>query len=94
VRRLQATNDIDNVHVLYVANSEKRRLAAILKTLGDASTLTVADFEHFADRGGHVNLLFVDQRVHVIVNLTSAEDCHLKLSAKLLSLAQIVGGAP
>lgn len=94
VRQLRGVEDVRMGNVLYVANSEKRRLATILKTLGDASTLTVADFEHFADRGGHVNLLFVDQRVHVIVNLTSAEDCHLKLSAKLLSLAQIVGGTP
>jgi hypothetical protein len=67
---------------------------AILKALRRSSTLTVSDLEHFAERGGHINLLLVDQRVHVIVNLTSAEDCRLKISAKLLTLARIVGTTP
>ena len=91
VRRVRTMDEARKCHVLYVASSEKKRVDAILKALRGTSTLTVAEIEHFAERGGHINLVLEDQRVHVIVNLASAEDCHLKISAKLLSLAQIVG---
>lgn len=94
LRRVRNVEDVRNCHMLYVAGSEKRRVDAILKALRGSSILTVSDLEHFAERGGHINLLLVDQRVHIIVNLTSAEDFHLKISAKLLSLARIVGTAP
>jgi len=93
VRHMHASEDASKCQVLYIAASEKRRVAAILKTLGITSTLTVADIDHFAERGGHINLALVDQRVHIIVNLAGIQDSRLKMSAKLLSLADIVGVA-
>ena len=94
VRRVRTVDDARKCHVLYVAGSERRRSDEILKALHGASTLTVADFEHFAEHGGHINLVLADQRVRVFVNPTSAEDSHLIISAKLLSVAQIVGSIP
>ena len=94
VRHVRTVNEVGKCQVLYVASSEKRRVNAILKALRGTSTLTVADIDHFAESGGHVNLLLEDQRVRVFVNPTSAEGSHLIISAKLLSLAQIVGAIP
>jgi hypothetical protein len=93
VRLVRTVEEAGKCHVLYVAGSEKRRIVAILKSMGKTSTLTVADIEHFAERGGHINLVLEDQRVHVMVNLASVTGCRLSISAKLLSLAQIVGAA-
>ena len=94
VRHVLKLEEIPKCHVLYVASSEQRRAAPILKALRGTNTLTVADFEHFAERGGHVNLVVDDQRVHVFVNPTSALESHLTIGARLLSLAQIVGTTP
>jgi hypothetical protein len=94
VRRVRTADDARKCHVLYVASSERRRSDVILKALRGASTLTVADIANFAERGGHINLALEDRRVRVFVNPTSAEDSHLTISAKLLSLAQIVGSIP
>lgn len=94
VRRLRAADEIPRCHVLYLAGSEKRRIRTILETLGDSSTLTVADIEDFAKRGGHINLVVDDQRVRVLVNPSRAEASHLKISAKLMSLARVVGPTP
>ena len=94
VRHVHKLEEVPKCHVLYVAGSEKRRAAAILKELRGTNTLTVADFEHFAERGGHVNLVVDDQRVRVFVNPMSAVESHLTISAKLLSLAQIVDTTP
>jgi hypothetical protein len=94
VRRVRTVEEARKCHVLYVASSEKKRADAILEAVGDASTLTVADIENFAKRGGHVNLVLDDQRVQVFVNPSRAEESHLKISAKLLSLAHIVAATP
>lgn len=94
VRRVLTVEDARKCHVLYVAGSETRRANDIIKALRGASTLTVADIQHFAERGGQINMVFEDQRVRVFVNPASAEESRLKISAKLLSLAQIVGEVP
>ena len=94
VRHVRTVDEARKCHVLYVAGSEKRRADAILKVLRGTTTLTIADIELFAERGGHVNLVFEDQRVRILVNPMSATESHLKISAKLLSLAQLVGAIP
>ena len=94
VRHVQSLDDARKCHVVYVATSERRRADAILEVLRGTSTLTVADIEHFAERGGHFNLELQDRRVHIIANPTSAATSRLKISARLLSLADIVGATP
>jgi hypothetical protein len=91
VRRVRSEEEARECQVLYVASSEKRRVNAIVKTLSGGSTLTVADIEHFAEQGGHVNLVVEDQRVRLFVNPRTVRESHLSISAKLLSLAQLVG---
>jgi hypothetical protein len=94
VRWVQNAADARGCQLLYVAASEERRVASILHDVRGQATLTVAGIDHFADQGGHINLVVEDQRVRVLVNPTSAGASHLKISAKLLSLARIVGGTP
>lgn len=94
VRRVQTVEEARKCQVLYVASSEKRHAEKILEDIRGSSTLTIADIEGFAEHGGHINLVLEDQRVRVFVNPTSAEASHLAISAKLLSLAQVVGATP
>ena len=91
VRYLKTGDEVRKCHVLYIASSEKRKTDEILKDVRGASTLTVADIDRFAERGGHVNLVLEDRRVQLFVNPTSARDCGLTISARMLSLVQIVG---
>jgi hypothetical protein len=92
-RRVRTADEARGCQMLFVAGSEKRSADAILKTLRGASLLTVADIEDFAARGGHINLVVQDQRVQVFVNPASAREARLTISAKLQSLATIVGSA-
>lgn len=94
VRRVSTVSEIRKCHVVYLAESEERRIDSILDALGDASTLTVADIDGFAARGGHINLVLEDQRVRVWVNPASADASQLKISAKLMSLARLVEPTP
>jgi hypothetical protein len=76
--------------ILFVASSEKQRLADILQGLKGTSVLTVGDSPNFIQTGGVINFVLDHDRVRFEVNLKAAELAHLKLSARLLTVAKLV----
>jgi hypothetical protein len=76
--------------ILFIASSEKQRLREILQGLKGASVLTVGDTEGFAKMGGIINFVLDDNRVRFEINQKAAELAHLKLSARLLTVAKLV----
>ena len=91
VVRVERLEDLPTCHILFISASENRRLAGILATLGDRSVLTVGDMEWFARGGGMIRLRFDDERMRMRVNLKAARDADLRISSRLLHLAEIVG---
>ncbi len=78
-------------HILFVSASEKDRLGAILDTVSALPILTVADINRFANSGGIIALKEVNDRSRIEVNIGAANLAGLKLSSKLLRLADTVG---
>lgn len=78
-------------HILFVSASESERLDTILAKVGALPILTVADINRFAYSGGIIALKEVDKRSRIEVNLGAADQAGLKLSSKLLRLADTVG---
>lgn len=76
--------------ILFIAVSEKRRLPDILQELKGTSVLTVADIPDFARTGGIIAFVLDRDRVRFEINLKTAEDAHLRLSARLLEVAKVV----
>jgi hypothetical protein len=91
VRRLARAEDALHVQVLVVEDSMRDELGAVLRVLGDAPVLTVADLPRFAESGGMIEFVVRDRRVRFEVNLPRAQKAGLKLSSQLLKLATIVG---
>jgi hypothetical protein len=52
--------------------------------------LTVGETDGFAEQGGMVNLKLESGRVQIQINLSAAEEARVRISSKLLSLAQII----
>jgi len=52
--------------------------------------LLVSDVEDFARRGGMVQFTLRDNKLKLVVNLPAVRDAGLKLSSKLLRMAEIV----
>jgi YfiR/HmsC-like len=73
--------------VVFVDESEQRRLASILPALSQAGVLTVSNMPGFADRGGIIQFHLVEGRVRFEVNLDAAESAGLTLSSDLLKVA-------
>ncbi len=83
-------NGIGQCHILFIDKSELNRLAYILNITNNQPILTVGDVDTFAEKGGIVNLQKIGERVNIQINLNSAKQAELIISARLLALAEIV----
>jgi hypothetical protein len=90
VRRKVRLEETRPCHILFVADSERTRLPAILRAVAGASVLTVSDMDRFAEAGGVIGLYDVDNRVQFSVNLDQARSATLQINSQLLKLARIV----
>ena len=89
VRRLANEAGADSCHVIFISASEESRLAGILGSLRDRPVLTVADMPDFARAGGIINLKTnKEDRIRFDINIGRAQQAGLRMSSKLLSLAE------
>lgn len=90
------TATLDNIedaaacHVLFVSASEADHLPAVLQAVAGQPVLTVADMQKFTVHGGIVRLTEEDGRSGLEVNLIAADRAGIRLSSKLLRLAETV----
>ncbi len=90
VRRIAVVEASDGCHLLFIGSSEAGHLTEILATLNDRPVLTVAEMPNFARAGGIIHLTTtVEDKIRFEINTGTAERAGLKLSSKLLSLAEI-----
>jgi uncharacterized protein DUF4154 len=93
VKLFQATDNPHGCNILFISESEKKRLPSILTALQGAGVLTVADMDNFIGAGGMVQFVVEDARVRVAIDVAATSRARLKVSSKLLSLARVVTGS-
>ena len=77
-------------HLLFIANSERRRLATIIDQLRKTAALTVGDIEDFIDQGGMIGLSTEGDRVRFDINIEAAGQARLKVNSRLMALAATI----
>jgi YfiR/HmsC-like len=90
VRRALRPEDVGRSHIVFISDSEKDRLPAILKSLDTAPVLTVGDMDQFAERGGVIRFKVDQDRIRLEINVAAAQRSRLRISSQLLKLARIV----
>jgi len=93
VRKPANLDDLAGLHLLFVGEAEKPRVADILRRLEGATVLTVSDIDRFCLMGGTIELVVENSHVRFDVRLDAAQKSRLKVSSKLLGLARTVHGA-
>ncbi|MEW6373638.1 MAG: YfiR family protein [Pseudomonadota bacterium] len=82
-----------SVHLLFVAGSDCARAGRVLRS-GPAALLPVTECELGLQQGSVINFRIIDERVRFDVSLDSAERNNVKLSSRLLTVAnRVVKGA-
>ena len=90
IKATDSISDAKKCQILFISTSERDRLADILSGLRGASVLTVgeADTQDFIKSGGMINFVLVNNKIRFQINNEAAKSAGLKISSKLLSLAQ------
>jgi hypothetical protein len=92
VKKFQTTDNLRGCNILFISESEQKRLPPILAALRGSSVLTVADMDNFIGAGGMIQFVVEDARVRVAIDVGATGRARLKISSKLLLLARLVTG--
>ncbi|MGC2061857.1 MAG: YfiR family protein [Thermodesulfovibrionales bacterium] len=93
IKQISEIENMGQCHILFISESEKLDLPAILRKIGHMAILTVGDMKGFTESGGMINLVKLDKKIRFKINLKAAQKAGLKLSSQLLKLAvEIEGG--
>jgi len=90
LRHLQPNADASGCHVLFISDSEAKRMPKILRRLRTAPVLTVSELPGFAKHGGMVGFVIDRGKVRLEVNLAAVRRSRLRMSSKLLEVASEV----
>lgn len=93
VKTFQTTDNLRGCNILFIGESEKKRLPFILAGLRGSSVMTVADMDKFIESGGMVQFVVEDDRVRVTIDVGATDRARLKVSSKLLALAHTVAAS-
>jgi YfiR/HmsC-like len=90
VRHAKLSADVRGCQILFIAKGERKRLPALLQSVAHEPVLTVGETDDFIRQGGMILLSVENDRIRFEINLATAEQAGLKMSAKLLVLAKTV----
>ncbi|MCQ1550161.1 MAG: YfiR family protein [Candidatus Accumulibacter phosphatis] len=88
VHRLTNPDEARQCQVLFIAESEARRLALTLRAVVGQPVLTVSDIDAFIDAGGAIGIVRGDGRLQFEVNRAVLDQAQLKASSNMLKLAR------
>lgn len=86
-KRVKPGESLAGVHILFVGRAESGRLGQLAPP---KAMLTVTETDGALTQGSMINFVLVDRRVRFEIALDSAEKSGLKLSSRLLAVAQQV----
>lgn len=89
----ESSNDVDECHFVFVARSESRQVAAVIKQLQQHPLVTISDIDGFARRGGMVELALDKSgsgQIKILINRKAAAAQGIEFNAQLLRLATLV----
>jgi hypothetical protein len=87
VERRSRGDSLAACHVIYIGDSERPYLAALLRSLTGRPALTVSDIPGFINAGGMIGLVRENNRLRFEVNAATAQAADLSISSQILKLA-------
>lgn len=93
VRFARRVQDVRGCQIVYIASSETARLAEIVAALHGTPTLTLADLDGFAARGGMVGFTGTAPNIRFEICVSRANEAGLTVSSRLLAVAHVVEAA-
>ena len=92
-RYIGETDPLIGVHVLFVSRQIDIAQSTLVKDARDASVVVVSETPAGLVQGSIINFLLLSGRVRFEVNLDAAEAASIKISSRILAVAERVVGA-
>ena len=90
LKRLASGEASGVCHILFISAAEQHSPNSLAKLKG--GVLTVGESDDFLESGGIINLARRDRKIALEVSLTAADKARIKISSKLLGVANVVKG--
>ena len=90
VRQISDFQQGGRCQMIFVSSSERKRFRSMAAGIKGSGVLTVGETQGFTADGGVMNFKLEDGKVRFEIDVDAAAREHLRISSKLLSLAQIV----
>jgi hypothetical protein len=87
VKHLKWGMDVKDCNILFVSSSEVVHMDDLFRIVRGLPILTIGETPGFAQRGGIINFVLEDNKVHFEVNVEAAKQANITISSRLLSLA-------
>lgn len=93
IKRVQSAAEAAACQILFIHQSEDKRLAEAVAAVASHSTLTVSDVPGSTQRGVMIRLVTQEGRIRMRIDAEAARAARLTISSNLLRSAQVVNGA-
>jgi hypothetical protein len=90
LRRVQDPSNVAGLHMLFIGARERARAPELIRSAQQQGVLTVTEWEGALRLGSVINFVTTDGRVRFEISLEPAERSKLRLSSRLLAVAQQV----
>jgi hypothetical protein len=90
VQRLRPSGSLDGVHVLFVGQGDAASVSGLRQWVRQRPLLIVTESEGALERGSMINFVLVERHVRFEIALEAAEKSGLRMSSRLLTVAQKV----
>jgi len=94
IKRLAGSRELERCHVLFVSPQKATEFTRLLPSIAGQPTLTVGETDRFAEMGGMIQFVKRQRKVRFRINPMAASQAGLKISSRLLNLAEVVGPLP
>jgi hypothetical protein len=91
VQRIAVSAAAKTCHILFISTSERTRVPWILDSVAGRPLLTVSELTGFEEQGGMIRFVVEHGNVRLRINPANSAASGLQISAKLLSVATVVG---
>lgn len=90
---ISRVNQIAGSHILFIAESEKKRLQSIISYSKEKHVLTIGDSNGFAEKGVLFNFYTASNQIKFEINEKAVRESGLSINYLLLNVARIVDPA-
>jgi hypothetical protein len=92
IKHIASDAELGGCHVLFISSSENSRFEAILGKTSTLPVLTVSEREQSSRKSAIVNFILAEKKVRLEIDLDAARQTNLRISSKLLRVADLVKG--